>query len=607
MANSVVRSSAMSTAPGSAYRALAAVVLVAAAAGWSYFLVRSMSKPLRFDDAYMFYRYATHIREGLGMSWNLDAVHTYGETSLLWGFAVLVLSYLPMSMSNTLIFGSWLCSVGALIVLAWAVARNAKSANLSRTWFVLPMVAIPFEMTYIFRANTVTGMETMMATLFCALFVGLVLGWAAGTVRPELAGLMGLLLFLVRPEAALVVGMMPVLACLLLRGEDGKGATSKRTAALLGVFLAGFALDLVFCKLYFGEALPLSFYMKTQHGYEGYHTSWGPTTQTVMMLLGCWIYFALLAVCARRTDLRRTLVCLLPAAAAFAYMCTVTQIMGYDSRYYITYLPLIAVPALLAMDARLAETDAGATPYSWKRRAAVVLGFAVVALALARMVKHPVLKLKVIAKNLDHRLEHRDTAYDPVHFEVRATTPLEQRYWFMQLTEIADVLLKPLPKGATIAASEVGLLGGAAPEVNVIDLAGLNDPTIALHGFDMGELLSRKPDIIWMPHSDYTYQRGIMMSDPRLLQQYDMYVGALGYGLALRKDSPIRPAIDRQVKILWNDLYSGYQMDDYLARSTTWTRSKHKVTGNDEVDRKDETDQLERFAASVGSAGEAAR
>ena len=34
----------------------------------------------------------------------------------------------------------------------------------------------------------------------------------------------------------------------------------------------------------------------------------------------------------------------------FAYLGTVTQIMGFDSRYYVPYTPLIIVPALL--DAR---------------------------------------------------------------------------------------------------------------------------------------------------------------------------------------------------------------------------------------------------------------
>ncbi len=38
----------------------------------------------QIDDSYMFYRYAQHLRQGLGFSWNMDGIHTYGMTTLLW-------------------------------------------------------------------------------------------------------------------------------------------------------------------------------------------------------------------------------------------------------------------------------------------------------------------------------------------------------------------------------------------------------------------------------------------------------------------------------------------------------------------------------------------
>jgi hypothetical protein len=135
--------------------------------------------------------------------------------------------------------------------------------------------------------------------------------------------------------------------------------------------------------------------------------------------------------------------------------------------------------------------------------------------------------------------------------------------------------LKPLPRGTTIASSEVGYLGVAAPQVNVIDLEGLNDTQIALHGFQVDTLLARKPDIIWMPHTDYTYQRGLLMSDPGLLQQYDLYAGAADYGLAFRKDSAVRPQLDAQFQALWKSCYPGYLMEDYRVSAASWSKRKY--------------------------------
>ena len=128
-----------------------------------------------------------------------------------------------------------------------------------------------------------------------------------------------------------------------------------------------------------------------------------------------------------------------------------------------------------------------------------------------------------------------------------------------------------------MAATEVGYLGERAQQVNVIDLAGLNDYEIARHGFEMNALLARKPDLIWMPHRNYTYQRGVMLSNAELLREYDVYAGAANYGLAVRKDSPVRGQIEERMKVFWSAVYPGYAMDDYLVTSASWSGEKRLV------------------------------
>jgi hypothetical protein len=547
---------------------IAAAVLLAQVAGWLLqdLWVGWRTSP-RFDDAYMFARYAMNIRHGLGVSWNLDGVHTYGQTSLLWCGVVLVLSYLPIGVWKMLSLGSWLCSIGAMIALAWAVATNARGTLLSSTWRVLPWVALPLAATAVFRGNTGTGMETMLAALLGGVFVGLALAWRRGLVRPELVGLVGLLLFLARPDAAIVVLLLPLLLFVLMPGI-GKGSVAK----LLGVFLAGVVLEFIVCKLYFHAVLPLSFYMKSRHAYEGYAGVWHPELLLLSFFAACELYLVALIFLSRREDWRLIVCCVTPALATFAYLLTVTQIMGFNARYYVPYFAFFVVPALLVIDRWMASGDAP-VGVRWPGKTLLVRSCVVAVV----MVCFLALSSEAVLAKIRRTEARAHFEYDPVHFDLAASVPLPEIRWDVMMNDITDLLVAPLPKGATVAASEVGYLGSRAAQVNIIDLAGLNDTEIALHGFDMSALLARKPDVLWMPHADYTYQRGQMLSDPALLEQYDVYAGAANYGLAIRKDSPFRKQIDQQMQVFWSAVYPGYRMGGYLVRSASWTRAKHEV------------------------------
>jgi hypothetical protein len=554
------------------YNIAVAVVLARVAGIWLQNLWAFQRNPLAFDDSYMFARYAMNIRHGLGISWNLDGIHTYGQTSPLWGFFVLVLSYLPLSTWKMLTLGSWVCSIGAVVALAWAVAVNARSSFMSSTWRVLPLVALPLADTLVFSGNQATGMETMLATLLCALFVGLTLSWARGAIRPELVAVTGLLLFLTRPESALAVILLPLLLFWLMPTP----ALSKRNITiLLGLFFVGVALDLVACKLYFHTAFPLSFYMKSRHAYEGYREVWHPELLMLSFLAGCQLYLATLILLGRRQDWRLIACCLAPAIAVFAYLGTVTQIMGFKARYYTPYFGFFIVPALLVLDRWMIHDEVQAEA-RWPRRTLLIRSCATALLMLFFLA----LSSQGVQAGV-RRLEARSRfEYEPAHLDISARTALPEKTWQEIMTNLTDLLVSPLPKGTTVAATEVGYLGSNAPQANIIDLAGLNDTDIALHGFDMSRLIERKPDIIWMPNTSYTYQRGLMFSDPALLAQYDVYDGAANYGLAIRKDSPFRPQIDRQMQLFWSAVYPGYVSKDYLVRSASWSGKKFKVVGD---------------------------
>jgi hypothetical protein len=340
----------------------------------------------------------------------------------------------------------------------------------------------------------------------------------------------------------------------------------------VGWFVVGVGLELAACKVYFHTALPLSFYMKSRHAYEGYAGVWYPELWMMAFLAGCELYLVAMILLGRREDWRLIVCCVTPAVVTFAYLQTVTQIMGFDARYYMPYFAFFVVPALLVMDRWMADGDAPVEE-RWPGKTLVVRGF-VTAVVMAGFVG---LSSEMVQAKVRKTEARAHVEYEPAQVEIVAKTPLPLIPWQVMMTEFTDLLVDPLPKGATVAATEVGYLGQRAGQVNVIDLAGLNDNEIALHGFDVDALLARKPDVIWMPHAAYTYQNALMMSDPELLREYDVYAGAANYGLAIRKDSPYRAEIDRQMVEFWKAAYPGYGMSDYLVRSARWTRAKHRV------------------------------
>jgi hypothetical protein len=175
--------------------------------------------------------------------------------------------------------------------------------------------------------------------------------------------------------------------------------------------------------------------------------------------------------------------------------------------------------------------------------------------------------------------DHRGvkTAYnDPVRM-IAATRPLPETGWFESQKMLADDLISHLPAGATVASSEIGYMGAVSPQVNIIDLSGLNDPRIALHGFSPQEVIARKPDLIWLPVKDYTAMYGRLYAAPELLAQYTVLDGALNYGLAIRKDGPHREQIEASLAEIWSKSYPGYRMEDYVVQSASWDGRQHPV------------------------------
>jgi hypothetical protein len=411
-------------------------------------------------------------------------------------------------------------------------------------------VALPLLANPTFDVQTVTGMDTMLSLLANALLVLAVLEYSRHprTSNAVLVGASGFLAVLARPDNLLCALGVPLLAWLVLPAFRRRS----HLAGLLALPAILIMAELFFCQWYFGSALPLSFYAKVTGLYSGFQNSQSALGFFFNATPSALPFLSVAVVTAGPMRVRKMAVFLLPVALTFLYLLTVRQIMGYMGRYYTPFLPYLIVPAVLSADEALAD---GA------RRPGMRIAFAVPA---ALILFAATLPLQHIAT----RALLRSLIPPPVPVPTlltKATVPLPEIPWFTQIETLEDEVIRPLPDGAVIAASEVGFIGAGSLHTQVIDLVGLNDTQIALHGFSMPDLLARSPDLIWFPHLDYTGLRATMFSDPQLLQRYVVIAGAFNYGLAIRRDSPVRPQIERGVRRAWARLYPGLGYDDYLA------------------------------------------
>jgi hypothetical protein len=109
----------------------------------------------------------------------------------------------------------------------------------------------------------------------------------------------------------------------------------------------------------------------------------------------------------------------------------------------------------------------------------------------------------------------------------------------------------------------VGSLAAAAPELTIVDLAGLNDNALAREGFSAAYVLSRRPDLIWLPHPDYTGMLRSLLASPELSAHYELYPGAFDYGIAVLRDGPRREDVMRTLEAVWSETYPGVDMTSH--------------------------------------------
>ena len=532
--------------------ALLVTVVALIAPVWSSIL----RGPTIFDDSYMFWRYAMHLREGLGLAWNPDGIQTYGLTSHLWVLVTLPFTWVPAHPGFVLPVASMLAGGLGFVAMGMGVAANAKSAML-RDWPpATAIVALPLLINPFFTFHLATGMDTMLSFAAHTAIVLAVLRYFAepGMQRAAVVGVAAFAAVLTRPENGLVALGVPFLAFVWQRRFD----RWQDLAGLIVLPVALIGLELVVCHLVFGVPLPLSFYAKSLHIYAGFVNPENAVQNPFMAVAMALPFVAVALVAGERRDLGFIAAFLVPVLLTFAYLLTMRQVMGWMGRYYLPFLPYLVIPAVLLLDRLLVGARLRGDFKAIGMRLGTAFAFAM-AIAVVTWPVQRAVEAAYMKAILPERIALPSL---PTIAEAGKRSP--KRIWFDVIRQVADEIVAPLPGDAVIAASEVGYLGAAAKGKTIVDLVGLNDTTIGRRGFSMDYLLSRKPDLIWMPCDDYTGLIASIYGDARLFERYMVVRDGFNYGIAIRRDGPYAARIEAAARRSWAVLYPELGFDDYV-------------------------------------------
>ena len=226
----------------------ALAVAAASVVLYRYVTILSWAWPMKLDDAFIAFRYARNLVEGVGLVWNPGEPPVEGYSNFLWVLVMAVVHQLglePLRAAKVLGLLSSVLGLGAVGWLTWRATACRYTA-------LAAALLLGFTQDWI--VNAVLGLETSLYATLMMLALGSVLQLAQSRT-PRLGGLAGVLLgvcALTRPEAP----MLFLLSGAWL-GWQWRGAVPRRAAL---VFAAGFGAVFgpyfVFRLAYYGDFLP---------------------------------------------------------------------------------------------------------------------------------------------------------------------------------------------------------------------------------------------------------------------------------------------------------------------------------------------------------------
>jgi arabinofuranosyltransferase len=212
-----------------------------------------------FDDLYISFRYAEHLANGNGLTWNIGQAPVEGYTNFL---LVLILAVIHLAGVDPLIsiqvFSVVLAAVSAVLLARLALSLfDDKDSGAARTAAILTSIAYCFN-PFVWQ-NALSGLETTLFA-FLILWSIVLLQRAHESGSSYLGGFfVATLSMLARPDGILF-GVLATLVFFWLSSRRSKVAI----ASLLGFVIPAILYEL-WRIAYFGSPLPNTFYVKVSN------------------------------------------------------------------------------------------------------------------------------------------------------------------------------------------------------------------------------------------------------------------------------------------------------------------------------------------------------
>jgi hypothetical protein len=502
--------------PGMQHRDKRETLLIAACLSLAVLTICVLFYPQTQEDAYITFRYAQHLSQGLGIgAWNESTERVEGYTPTLWMFGLGAGAVAGLRI-ETLAKAAGIASLLGLcgLLLFFPRIRDASRASSDallggdRDVYTIAALTVGLYLPACYYATS--GME---ATSF-AFLVGLALLVPACTENALVIGLIFAALVSMRPEGALVGGIFAVLHALRARLQGRPiGASVGAFVGLLGAF---FGLTL-FRLWWFGELVPNTYFAKTYGGgallprfglvyvtdWVTHHLAWAALLVATLASLSASI---------RRREIGKNLSMLWLLLLAGVYIFYVYRVGGDNPSAFPWWRQLLHPEPVFAL----------------------LVGFGVCTLTRNRKARFALAALVIATTNYQILGAHHGRMSERVRasFDVFPSLSHEpHNAFYLWLAEISDAQ-------TVVASAEAGELPFVVDATH-IDMLGLNDREIAHHGrfdpdgpidskSDVDSVMRRRPDIILSTLHSKRFEQ-VSRQGNRILHRSDMAAGLLNH------------------------------------------------------------------------------
>lgn len=318
------------------------------------------------DDAYITFRFAEHLADGLGIVWNVGGPPVEGSTSFLQTLLLAVTRKAGLATA----FSAYLFNaVGVAALTSLFYASVVRLAGRFRLGAALALAL--FVGGVHFNVHVISGMETIidMALLTASFLAALTFldrpTWRAALV---LAAVNFLCLWC-RPDGAPYIAGQGLVLGVVALGGWMRGRNRETLVPLIGSFalLVGLGGAFLLWKIsYFGYILPNSYYVKAADplAFEGL-SEVAAFLKDIGLRLGLLVPLAvfadwrgLLAGSAGRVPARLALL-VVPAAVFLAFGTTVLPVVGFNYRFEYPVAAFFWIAAAWLLTAGRAGTRLG--------------------------------------------------------------------------------------------------------------------------------------------------------------------------------------------------------------------------------------------------------